>query len=29
VPLSRTFYGATHFFIKDPGGQVIGFSQNG
>ena len=29
VPLQKTFYGATHFFIKDPGGQVVGFSQNG
>ncbi len=28
VPLEKTFYGATHFFIKEPGGHVIGFSQN-
>jgi uncharacterized glyoxalase superfamily protein PhnB len=28
VPLEKTFYGALHFFIKEPGGHVIGFSQN-
>ncbi len=28
VPLEKTFYGATHFFLKEPGGHVIGFSQN-
>jgi uncharacterized glyoxalase superfamily protein PhnB len=28
-PLEKTFYGATHFFIKEPGGHVLGFSQNG
>jgi hypothetical protein len=29
VPIEKTFYGATHFFIKEPGGHVLGFSQNG
>ncbi len=29
VPLEKTFYGATHFFLKEPGGHVIGLSQNG
>jgi uncharacterized glyoxalase superfamily protein PhnB len=28
LPLQKTFYGATHFFIKEPGGHVIGLSQN-
>lgn len=28
-PLEKTFYGATHFFLKEPGGHVLGFSQNG
>ena len=28
VPLQKTFYGATHFFIREPGGHVLGFSQN-
>lgn len=28
LPLEKTFYGATHFFIREPGGHVIGFSQN-
>lgn len=28
-PLEKTFYGATHFFIREPGGHVLGFSQNG
>lgn len=28
VPLEKTFYGATHFFIREPGGHVFGFSQN-
>lgn len=28
VPLEKTFYGATHFFVREPGGHVIGFSQN-
>lgn len=27
-PLEKTFYGATHFFIREPGGHVLGFSQN-
>jgi len=27
-PLEKTFYGATHFFIREPGGHVVGFSQN-
>lgn len=25
----KKFYGATDFFLKEPGGHVIGFSQNG
>jgi uncharacterized glyoxalase superfamily protein PhnB len=29
VPLQKTFYGATHFFLREPGGHVLGFSQNG
>jgi uncharacterized glyoxalase superfamily protein PhnB len=29
VPLEKTFYGATHFFVRDPAGHVVGFSQNG
>jgi uncharacterized glyoxalase superfamily protein PhnB len=29
LPLEKTFYGATHFFIREPGGHVVGFSQNG
>jgi uncharacterized glyoxalase superfamily protein PhnB len=29
VPLEKTFYGATHFFLREPGGHVLGFSQNG
>lgn len=28
LPLEKTFYGATHFFIREPGGHVVGFSQN-
>ena len=28
VPIEKTFYGATHFFIREPGGHVFGFSQN-
>lgn len=28
TPLEKTFYGALHFFIRDPGGHIIGFSQN-
>jgi uncharacterized glyoxalase superfamily protein PhnB len=28
VPLEKTFYGATHFFIREPGGHIVGFSQN-
>jgi uncharacterized glyoxalase superfamily protein PhnB len=28
APLEKTFYGATHFFLREPGGHVIGFSQN-
>lgn len=28
VGLEKTFYGATHFFIREPGGHVLGFSQN-
>jgi uncharacterized glyoxalase superfamily protein PhnB len=28
VPLEKTFYGATHFFVREPGGHVIGLSQN-
>lgn len=28
LPLEKTFYGATHFFLKEPGGHVLGFSQN-
>jgi uncharacterized glyoxalase superfamily protein PhnB len=28
LPLQKTFYGATHFFIREPGGHVVGFSQN-
>ena len=27
-PLEKAFYGATHFFLKEPGGHVLGFSQN-
>lgn len=27
-PIEKTFYGATHFFIREPGGHVFGFSQN-
>lgn len=27
-PIEKTFYGATHFFIREPGGHVLGFSQN-
>lgn len=27
-PLEKTFYGTTHFFIREPGGHVVGFSQN-
>ncbi|HTL12179.1 MAG TPA: VOC family protein [Bdellovibrionota bacterium] len=29
TPLEKTFYGATHFFIREPGGHFLGFSQNG
>jgi uncharacterized glyoxalase superfamily protein PhnB len=29
TPLEKTFYGATHFFIREPGGHILGFSQNG
>lgn len=29
LPLQKTFYGATHFFLREPGGHVLGFSQNG
>jgi uncharacterized glyoxalase superfamily protein PhnB len=28
LPLEKTFYGATHFFIREPGGHVLGFSEN-
>lgn len=28
LPIEKTFYGATHFFIREPGGHVFGFSQN-
>ena len=28
LPLRKTFYGATHFFIREPGGHVLGFSEN-
>ncbi len=28
-PLEKTFYGATHFFIREPGGHILGISQNG
>jgi uncharacterized glyoxalase superfamily protein PhnB len=28
VPLEKTFYGATHFFLREPGGHILGFSQN-
>lgn len=28
LPLEKTFYGATHFFIREPGGHVFGFSEN-
>lgn len=28
VPIQKTFYGATHFFVREPGGHVLGFSQN-
>lgn len=28
TPLEKTFYGATHFFIREPGGHILGFSQN-
>lgn len=28
IPLQKTFYGAEHFFIREPGGHVFGFSQN-
>lgn len=28
LPIVKTFYGATHFFIREPGGHVFGFSQN-
>ena len=27
-PLAKTPWGAQHFFIREPGGHVIGFSQN-
>jgi uncharacterized glyoxalase superfamily protein PhnB len=27
-PIEKTFYGATHFFVREPGGHVLGFSQN-
>jgi uncharacterized glyoxalase superfamily protein PhnB len=27
-PLEKKFYGATDFFLKEPGGHVLGFSQN-
>ncbi len=29
LPLQKTFYGAQHFFIREPGGHVLGFSKNG
>jgi uncharacterized glyoxalase superfamily protein PhnB len=28
TPLEETFDGAKYFFIKEPGGHVLGFSQN-
>ena len=28
LPIEKTFYGATHFFVREPGGHVFGFSQN-
>jgi hypothetical protein len=28
LPLEKTFYGATHFFIREPGGHVLGLSEN-
>ena len=28
LPLEKTFYGATHFFIREPGWHVLGFSEN-
>lgn len=28
LPIEKTFYGATHFFVREPGGHVLGFSQN-
>ena len=26
--LEKTFYGATHFFVREPGGHILGFSEN-
>lgn len=28
LPIEKTFYGATHFFVREPGGHIFGFSQN-
>ena len=28
LKLEKTFYGATHFFIREPSGHIVGFSQN-
>ena len=28
LPLEKTLYGATHFFLREPGGHILGFSQN-
>lgn len=29
VPLRTTFYGANEIFVKEPGGNVVGFSEHG
>lgn len=29
VPLRTTFYGATEVFVREPGGNVVGFAQHG
>ena len=28
LPIEKTFYGATHFFIREPGGHILGLSEN-
>jgi uncharacterized glyoxalase superfamily protein PhnB len=29
VPKRKTFYGATEFFVREPGGNIVGFAQFG